>query len=87
MNLRSEAAIKEVIKRYHEMRVIVVADAPILHFKDSSGIVAELDLRDFVKKRKALTGINKRLRKALITPSKAKKMAKKKGGKKGGKGC
>lgn len=51
----------------------MVADEPVLIFKDENGPVAELDLREFVAKRKSLTGVTKRIQKALRTPKKKKK--------------
>lgn len=71
-NIRSEAAILRVIARYPYVRIIMVADEPVLIFKDENGPVAELDLREFVAKRKSLKGVSKRISKALRTPRKKK---------------
>jgi hypothetical protein len=68
-NLRSEAAIKRVIKEWNDVRVST-GNTPTVTFwrmTDNDGtfatdeVLAKLDLRDFIKKRKPLTGVKKQL--------------------------
>lgn len=65
--LESEAAIKRAIKKWSlKFHAVCQFDEPIITVFDASdNAVARLDLRTFVKKRRALTGVTKRLRKAV----------------------
>lgn len=78
-NLRSEAAIKRVLGlSQSQQRNIRAEYAPtkksvlLKYWTDGDyEIVAELDLRDFVKKREPLTGIKKQVEK-IVRGSKVK---------------
>lgn len=83
-NLRSEAAIKEVIKNWKAWkRYIFVMTAqlePVLRIQlldkediYQDHIVAEIDLRELVKKRKPLTGVKKQLDAIVRGKKKGKK--------------
>lgn len=81
-SLRSEAAIKRVIKQFDEVYAELRREgfACLVTFFEREDThltwpIAELDLREFVKKRAALTGIKKQVDK-IVRGSKVKKKTK-----------
>lgn len=64
--LESEVSVKLAIKSWSSrVYAICAVDAPIVTLAKGNKILARLDLREFVKKRRPLTGVTKRLRKAV----------------------
>lgn len=68
-NLKSEAAIKFVIKNWEKIFAVTDYFDPVINFyqrkKTGSILIARIDLREFVKKRQPLTGIKKQLSKIV----------------------
>lgn len=74
-NLRSEAAIRAVVKFHQNSDYRVIVDAfefPLLkvHFAAKDSPTATIDIRDFYRKRKPLTGIKSQV--AAIVRGKGK---------------
>lgn len=75
-NLRSEAAIKRFIKeKRHKIAFLTDNDIIALELVTTNGVlvVAEIDLRDLIKKRKPLTGIKKQMSEIVNGKKKVKK--------------
>lgn len=75
-NLRSEAAIKRLIKGWSIYLLRHRVKEPIITIHKLNGeTLAEIDLREIIKKRKPLTGIKKQVEK-IVRGGKAKKKTK-----------
>lgn len=76
-NLRSEAAVKRWLKFPQENREVSYLGGFIrlYGYHNSSGmlLLAEVDPRDFIKKRKPLTGIKKQMSEIVNGKKKVKK--------------
>lgn len=72
-NLRSEAAIKRVIKKWDEVYPYNIENKPVVTFRNfyTGQVMAEIDLRELIKKRKPLIGIKKQVEK-IVRGSKKK---------------
>ncbi len=75
-NLRSEAAIKRAIKAWSKVKLHKDDNDPVVKFytfkvHPDMAHVAEIDLRELVKKRKPLIGIKKQVDK-IVRGSKKK---------------
>ena len=74
-DLRSEAAMKEVIKMWPSKEVISVTclkHTPVISFWHKNDVIAEIDLRALIKRRAPLTGARKALDKIVRGTRKGK---------------